>query len=162
MLDVRIPCGAVRSNSLPSGHNDFNCRHPCLEENLLEGVMVTKVLSAPFGLEVIEDKTTEDVQRLFEVGEAVGVVCEKLGRVIFMLHGSFSENHKRPGGGESSGCFPFVPNSLVGAPRALGHGALEKAMLGGFLDARITDFALGGIPMSWSHVPTGRPWLRVN
>ncbi len=67
----------MRSNSLPSGHIDLNRRHPCLEEDLLEGVLVTKVPSAPFGLEVIKDKTTEDVERLSKVGEAASVVCEE-------------------------------------------------------------------------------------
>jgi len=132
-LGVRILGGAVRSNSLPSGHIDFNRRHPCLEEDLLEGVLVTKVPSAPFGLEVIKDKTTEDVERLSKVGEAASVVCEEPRRVILALHDIFSEKHEWPGGGEALGRFPFVPNSLVGVPRALGHGALEQAVLGKFL-----------------------------
>jgi hypothetical protein len=113
-LDVRIPGGAVRSNSLPSGHTDLNRRHLALEEDLLEGVLVTKVPSASFGLEVIKDKTTEDVERLFEVGEAADA-----------LHDSFTEKHERPRGGEAHGRFAFIPYSLVGVPHALGHGAFE-------------------------------------
>ncbi|CAK9208700.1 unnamed protein product [Sphagnum troendelagicum] len=146
MLDVRIPGMAMRSNSLLSGHTDLNRRHPGLEEDLLEGVVVTKVLLAPFGPEVIEDKATKDVEWLSEVGEIAGVVHEKPERVVLVLHGSFTEKRKWPGESETSGCFPFVPNSLVGVPHALGHGAFEKAVLGGFLDAKVTNFALGGYP----------------
>jgi hypothetical protein len=115
----------VRSNSLPSGHTDLNRRHLALEEDLLEGVLVTKVPSASFGLEVIKDKTTEDVERLFEVGEAADVVREEPGRVVFALHDSFTEKHERPRGGEAHGRFAFIPYSLVGVPHALGHGAFE-------------------------------------
>jgi len=63
-----------------------------------------------------------------------------------MFHGGFTEKHKRPGGREATGCFPFVLNSLVSVPRAVGHGALEKTVLGRFLGARITNLALGGDP----------------
>ncbi len=122
----------MRSNGLPSGHTDLNRRHPSLQEDLLERVLVTKVPSAPFGPEVIKNKTTEDVERLSEVGEAVSVVREEPGRVVLALQDSFSEKHEWLGGGEALGRFPFVLDSLVGVPRALGHGALEQAMLGRF------------------------------
>jgi len=91
---------------------------------------------------VVENKTTEDVQRLSEVGEAVGVVREEAGGVVLALQDSFAEEHERPGGREAMGRFPFVPNSLVGFPRALGHGALKEAVLGKFLGARVANFAL--------------------
>jgi len=123
----------MRSNGLPSGHTDLNRCHPGLEEDLLEGVLVTKVPSAPFRPKVIKDKTTEDVERLFEVGETTDVVRKEPGRVVLAPHDRFSEEHERPGGGEALGHFPFVPDSLVGVPRALGHGALEQAVLGRFL-----------------------------
>jgi hypothetical protein len=98
-LDVRILGGAVRSNSLPTGHIDLNHHHPGLKEDLLEGVMFTKVPSAPFEPEVIKDKTMEDVEGLYGVGEVTGVVREEPGRVILALQDSFSEKHERPGGG---------------------------------------------------------------
>ncbi|CAK9882729.1 unnamed protein product [Sphagnum jensenii] len=136
----------MRSNSLPSGHTDFNRCRPSLEENFLEGVLVAKVPSASFRPEVIEDKAMEDVEWLSKVSEAAGVVRKEPRRVILVPHGSFSKKHKRPGRDETSGSFPFVPYSFVNVPRALGHGALEKAMLGKFLGARITNFALRGDP----------------
>ncbi|CAM6075698.1 unnamed protein product [Sphagnum tenellum] len=146
MLDVRIPDGVERSNSLPSGHTDVNRRHPGLEEDLLKGVLVTKVPSAFFRRKVIEDETTEDVEQLSKVGEAVDVVREEPKRVILVLHGSFSEEHKRLGGSETPRPFPFVLDSLIGVPRALGHGAFQQAVLGRFLGTRITNFALGWYP----------------
>jgi len=123
----------MRSNGLPSGHTDINRCHPGLEEDLLEGVLVSKVPSASFELEVVKDKATEDVERLSEVGETASVVREELRRVVLMLHDSFSEKHERLGGGEALGRFPFLPNSLVGVPLAMGHGTLEQAVLGTFL-----------------------------
>jgi hypothetical protein len=95
---------------------------------------------------VIKDKTTKDVERLSKVGEAASVVREEPKRVVFAFHDSFSEKHKRPGGGEAHGRFPFVPDFLVSIPRPLGHGALEQAVLGRFLGTGITNFALGRDP----------------
>ncbi len=53
-LDVGILGGVVRSNGLPSGHTDLNGGHPSLKENLFERILVTEVLSAPLGPEIIK------------------------------------------------------------------------------------------------------------
>ncbi len=85
----------------------------------------------------------EDVKGLFEIGEVAGVVSEEPGGVVLLLLDDFIEEHKRPGGGEASGRFPFFPDLLVGIPHALSHGAFEQAVLGRFFDSKVTDFALG-------------------
>jgi hypothetical protein len=54
----------VRSNGFPSGHTDLNSGHPGLKEDFFERILVFEVLSAPFGLEVIEEKAMENVKRL--------------------------------------------------------------------------------------------------
>jgi hypothetical protein len=81
---------------------------------------------------------------LSKISEAASVIHEEPRRVVFMFQDGFTEKHKRPRRHEAVGCFPFVPNSLVGFPRALGHGALEEAMLWRFLSTRVANFAWGG------------------
>jgi len=143
-LGVRVLGRTVRSNGLPSGHIDLNRHHPGLKENFLKGVVVVKVHSAPFQREVVKNKATKDVEWLSGVSVAAGVIREEPWRVIFVLQNGFVEEHKRPGEREATRCVPFDPNPLEGAPHSLGHGAIQKTMLGSFLGARIAHFALGG------------------
>ncbi len=46
-LSVWVLGRTVRSNGLPSGHTNLHHRHPGLEKNFLEGVMVAEVFPAP-------------------------------------------------------------------------------------------------------------------
>ncbi len=132
-LSVRVFGRAARSNGLPSDHTDLNRRHPGLEENFLKAVVFIKVLSTSFQPEMIENEATEDVERLPGVRESAGVVREKVGGVVFKFQGGFSKEQKRPGGHEVAISFPIIPNTLEGFPSVLGHGAIKKAVLRGFL-----------------------------
>jgi len=132
-LDVRILSGAVRSNGLPSGHTDLNGGHQGLKENLVERVLVTEVPSAPLGPEVVEEKTTENVQGLSGVGEASGVIREEPRGVTFSLGGGLPKKDERPSDGDVVRCFPFIPEFLASYPSALCHGALEQAVWRRFL-----------------------------
>jgi len=73
-LNVRVLVGAVGFDGFPGGHVDLNGGHPSLMEDPFEGILVTKVPSAPLGLEVVEKKTTEDVKGLPKVSEAADMV----------------------------------------------------------------------------------------
>ncbi len=133
----------MRSNGLPSGHTDLDRSHPGLGENMLERVKAVKVLSAPFGREIVEQETTKNVQRLSKIGEASRMVHEESERVILSLDDGFPQEHERPGGDDVIGRLPFSPNSFIGFPSALRHGAFEQAMDGRFNLPGVADFALG-------------------
>ncbi len=75
----------MRSYGLPRGHADLNGGHPGLNENLFEGVLITEVFPTSFQPEVVENKTTEDIQWLHGVSEAPSVVCKEPGRVVATL-----------------------------------------------------------------------------
>ncbi|CAK9197193.1 unnamed protein product [Sphagnum troendelagicum] len=95
-LSFRVLGRTVKFNSLPSGHTNLHRRHPGLKKNFLKGVVIVKVHSASFRPEVIENEATEDVQWLPGVGEAAGVIREESWGIIFVLHGGFTEENKRP------------------------------------------------------------------
>ncbi len=152
----------MRSNGFPSGHTDLHSRHPGLGEDLLEGVLVAKVPSTSFGLEVVKNEATEDVEWLFEVGETTGVVGKESRGIIFPLPDSFAEERERPGEGEASGSFPFLPDPLVGFPHMLGHGAFQQAVLGGFFDSRVANFAMRRDSHDLEPGADRSPLLRVN
>ncbi len=143
-LSVRVLGRAVKSNGLPSGHTNLNRHHPGLEEDFREGVVVIEMFSTSFRLEVIKDEDTEDVERLPRVRVSAGVVREEAGRIVFKFHGGFSKKHKRPGGREVAVNFPFFPTTLEGLPRVLSHGAIEEAVLGGFLGSGAANLVVRG------------------
>jgi hypothetical protein len=115
-----------------------------MEENFLKGVVIVKVFSTPFRPEVIKNEATKDVEGLLGVGEAVNVVREKSGGVVFEFYGGFTEEHKRPKGREVAVDIPFVPNALIGFLGALSHGTIKETVLRGFLGTRAAYLALGG------------------
>jgi hypothetical protein len=57
-LDERVLSGAVGSNGLPSGHTNFDRCHPGLKENILEGITIVEVPSAPFGPDEVKEEAT--------------------------------------------------------------------------------------------------------
>ncbi len=114
----------MRSNGLPRGHTDLNGGHPGLSEDLLEGILVTKVFPTSFRPEVVKNEATKDVQWLLGVSEAANVVGKKLGWVIVTLDGRFTKENEGPGDRNIVGRLPFVPDSFVCFPGALRHGAL--------------------------------------
>jgi len=71
----------VRFNGLPSGHTDLHRRHPGLEKNFLEGVMVAEMFPASFRPEVVEDESAKNVERLSGVSKSASVVREEAGGV---------------------------------------------------------------------------------
>ncbi len=111
-LNLGVFSGAVRSNSLPSGHTDLDCRHPRLGEDFLKGVLVSKVSSTPFGPQLEKDEAAEDVEGLFWVGEVSRVVSEESRGVVLFLQSSFPEEHEGPREGKAFRGFLFLPDSL--------------------------------------------------
>jgi len=71
------------------------------------------------------------------------MVREESERVVLSLNYVFPQEHERPGSDDVIGRLPFSPNSFVGFPSALRHGAFEHAMDGRFNLAGVVDFALG-------------------
>ncbi len=120
-LNVRVFGRMVRSNGLPSGHINLNLRHPGLEKNFLEEVMVAEVFSTPFRPEVEEDECAKNVERLPRVRKSAGVVREEAEGVVLEFHGGLAKEHKRPGGREIAVDFPFVPNAFESLPCILSH-----------------------------------------
>jgi hypothetical protein len=57
-LDERVLSGAVGFNGLPSGHSNLDRRHPGLKENILEGITIVKMPSAPFGPDEVKEEAT--------------------------------------------------------------------------------------------------------
>ncbi len=115
----------MRSNGLPRGHADLNGGHPSLSENLLEGVLITKVFFTSFRPKVVKNKATEDIQWLPGVSEAPNVVGKEPRRVVVVLDGRFAKENKGLGDRNVVGRLPFIPDSFVCFPGALRHGALK-------------------------------------
>jgi hypothetical protein len=76
-LSVRVPGRTARSNGLPGGHTDLNRRHPGVEKDFAEGVLIIIMFSTSFRPEIINKEVTEDVKWLPGVSEATGVVREE-------------------------------------------------------------------------------------
>jgi hypothetical protein len=56
-LHTRLPGGPEGVDGFPSGHPDLDGGHPSLLENIFRGVLVVKVLPAPFGPKRVDDET---------------------------------------------------------------------------------------------------------
>ncbi|CAM6061057.1 unnamed protein product [Sphagnum tenellum] len=131
-------------------------------KNFVEGVAVVKVLAAPFGPELVKNEGAEDVERLPEVGETASVVSVEAGRVVLVFDGGLSEQDEWPVDGGVLGSLPFLPDSPKNHPSALRGRAVQEVMLG---DSRVPVshvLQVGGIPITCSQVPVGRPWLKVS
>jgi hypothetical protein len=131
-------------------------------ENFLKRVLVVEVPSASFGLEMVEDEASENVERLSEISEATSVIGEESGGIVLAFPNGFAKEHERPGESETGGRFPFFPYFLVGVPRALGHRTVQQTVLGRFIRSGVANFTLGGSPMTCNQVPTRSPLLRVS
>ncbi len=131
-------------------------------KNFVEGVAVVKVLAAPLGPKVVKDEGAEDVKRLPEIGETAGVVSVEAERVVLAFDGGLSEQDKWPVDGDVLGSLPFLPDSLESHPGALRGRAVQEAMLGDSVVLVSHVLQVGGIPITCSQVPVGRPWLRVS
>ncbi len=95
-MEGEVLGGAVRSNGLPSGHTDLDRGNLGLREDLIKRVEVVEVPSAPLRPEIVEQETSENVQRLPRVGEAARVIREKTVRVVLSFDDSFPQHHKQP------------------------------------------------------------------
>jgi hypothetical protein len=69
-LNSRVPGAPKRINGLPSGHSNLNGSNPGLLKDFPRGILVIKMLPASLRPEEVEDKTTKDVKRLSDIGEA--------------------------------------------------------------------------------------------
>jgi hypothetical protein len=88
-LDGGVLGGAVRSNGLRSGHTDLDRGNLGLREDLVKRVEAVEVPSAPLRPEIVEQETSENVQRLPRVGEAARVIREKSVQVVLWFDDSF-------------------------------------------------------------------------
>jgi hypothetical protein len=126
------------------------------------GVLVIKMLPASLRPKEVEDKTTKDVKRLSDVGEASYMVPLDPGGVIFSLENSFTQHDERPGKSDVIGRSPFLPNVKEGLPSPFGKGTLEKTVLRGCRGPSVQTLHVGRIPIHCSQVPTGRPRFKVS
>ncbi len=127
-----ISSSPTGSDGLPSGHADFDRGHPGLSKNVLEGVFVVEVLSAPLSPQVVQDKTSENVKGLPEVGEAPLVVGKKVRRIFFAFVDGFPEEHERPGDVDVGRSLPLLPNLFERGLGTLRLGTVKKTVGGGF------------------------------
>ncbi len=142
-MSVGISSSLTGSDGLPGGHADLDRGHPSLNENLLEGVLVVEVLSAPPGPQIVQEKTPENVKGLPEVGEAPLVVGEEVWRIFLAFVDGFPEKHGRPGDVDVSQCLPLLPDFFERVPGSLRLGAFKKTVGGGFGLIGVTDLADG-------------------
>ncbi len=95
-LDGGVLGCAVKSNGLPSGHTDLDRGNLGLREDLIKKVEAVEVPSAPLRPEIVEQETSENVQRLPRVGETARVIREKTVRVVLSFDDNFPQQHKQP------------------------------------------------------------------
>ncbi len=84
-------------------------------QNFVDGIVVVKVLAAPFGPKVVENEGTEDVEGLLEVSEAASVVSVKVGGVVLTFDGGLAKQDKRPVNDEVLGNLPSSQTRLNAA-----------------------------------------------
>jgi hypothetical protein len=114
-----------------------------LEQDSFEVVLSVEVPSASLGPEVVEEKTTEDVERLPVVGETACVIALEARGVVFFFEDRFPEKDEGPGDGDAVGRPPFVPGATEGVPGPLGGGAIHEAMLCRLRGVLVAAFAGG-------------------
>jgi hypothetical protein len=91
-LNTRVPGGPKRINGLPSGHSNLNGSNPSLLKDFPRGILVIKMLPASLSPKEVENKTTKDVKRLSDIGEASYMVPLDPRGVIFSLKNNFSQH----------------------------------------------------------------------
>jgi hypothetical protein len=124
-------------------------------KNFVEGVAVVKVLAAPLGPKVVKNEGAEDVERLLEVGETVGVVSLEAGRVVLMFDGGLSEQDEWPVDGDVLRSLPFLLDSPESHLSALRGRAIQEAMLGGLRGPGVACVAGG---RDSHHLQPGPSW----
>jgi len=142
-LSVEVFGSPSSSDGLPGGHANFDRGHPGLSENLLEGVMVVEVFSAPLSPQVVQEKTPEDVKGLPEVREASFVINKEVRRILLAFVDGFPEEHEGPRDVDVSRRLPLLPDFSERAPGALRLGALKKAVDGGLDLIGVANLAKG-------------------
>jgi hypothetical protein len=71
------------------------------------------------------------------------MVAMQIRGVVVGFEDGFPEEDEGPVDVEAVGRPPFAPNTAEGLPSLLSRGAFHEAMLGGFLESLVTDFASG-------------------
>ncbi len=97
-------------------------------------------------LEEVEDKTTKDVKRLSDIGEASYMVPLDPKGVIFSFKKSFTQHDEWPRKSDVIGHSPFFPDVKEGLPSPFCTGALEKTVLRGFKGLLCANLASGEDP----------------
>ncbi len=141
-LFVRVGVGALRSNGFPRSHADLNGGHPGPGENRRKRVLAIKVHSTSLSLKSVNNHTTQNVQWLPRVSKAAGVIRQEPGGFVLPFHRRFAQEDERPGNVQIIRRVPFRPDAFEGFPGALGHGALQEAVLGRFFDVNVANLAL--------------------
>jgi len=124
ILNARVSTGPMGSNSFPSGHTDFDSGHPSLVKDLPKRVLVVEMPLAPLRPKIIEKEAMENIQGLFDVGEATNMVTLKSGGFIFAFENGLAQQNEKPSWGDIPNRRPVHPNPLEGLPCALGGGAI--------------------------------------
>lgn len=101
------------------------------------------MFATSLGPEVVEEEAPEDVEGLTGVSETARVVVVHIWGVVVGFEDGFSEEDEGPVDVEAVGRPPFDPNTAEGLPSLLSRDAFHEAVLGGFLESLITDFACG-------------------
>jgi hypothetical protein len=114
-----------------------------LHKNSLEGVEAVEVLATSLGPEVVEQEVLKDVEGLTEVRKATRMVAVQIWGVVVGFEDGFPEEAEGPVDVEAVGRPPFDPNITKGLPSLLSRDAFHEAVLGGFLESLVTDFACG-------------------
>jgi hypothetical protein len=99
------------------------------------------MLAASFGLEVVEQKSPEDVEWLSPISEAARVIAVEVRGVIFLFEHGLPQENERLGDVEAVWCLPFAPHTEEGVSGLLSRDAFHKAMLGGLRESLIATFA---------------------
>jgi hypothetical protein len=114
-----------------------------LQQDPLERVLAIGVPTTFFKPEIVQEKASEDIERLSSVGEATRVISVKVRGVVFFFEHRLSKEDEGPGDGEAVGRLPFVPDAEEGIPGLLGGNAFHETMLGGLRESLVAAFAEG-------------------
>ncbi|CAK9224033.1 unnamed protein product [Sphagnum troendelagicum] len=95
-LSARVLRVALGFDGFPSSHAHLNRGHPGLCKNAFDGVLVSEVLFASFGPDVVQDEASEDVQWLSWVGESADMVSELPWRVVIFFQHRFPKEDEGP------------------------------------------------------------------
>jgi hypothetical protein len=114
-----------------------------LKQDFLDGILVIKVPSAPFGPKIIEEEAPQDVERLTTVSETTLVIAMEVRWVVFIFKDGLPQEHGGLGDVEAVGGFPFVPYTKEGVPSLLSRGAFHQAVLSRLQKSLVAPLASG-------------------